>query len=312
MPRPITIPQQLRDRPITTSQAAQAGVSATVLRRRFTQLFRGVWWYGPPPNNALPWFTAAILVMPHDAVISHMSALRLLGIDLGSVKPVHVSTRGSGQSRHEDITLHRRLGSIWVDEVHGLRVTTPERTFVDSACYLGLRDLVRAGDALVHSGLITLETLIDFVTTSHLDGVVRARRAAALVVQGAESFRETDVRLLLRFARLPVDGCNLDIHDEAGRFLARGDILFRAFKVLVEYDGWHHERDAKQRQKDHRRRERLEAAGWIVIVITAEDLRDPLGVVRRVHHALLRRGYTGRPPVMSETWHRWFISSKAA
>ena len=89
---------------------------------------------------------------------------------------------------------------------------------------------------------------------------------------------------------------------------SRGDLVYRRFRVIVEYDGWHHERDARQRQKDHLRRERLEAAGWTVIVITAADMKDPLGIVRRVHNALVARGYCGPAPVMGTTWHRWFAA----
>ena len=277
--------------------------------RQFTALFRGVWWFGVPPTDVVSWLCAALRVLPADSVVSHQSALHLMGIAIRPVLPLHFSTRTELRSRQDQIVLHRRIGPVWRDERRGLPVTTPERAFVDSATELGFRDLVRVGDALVQAGLITLEALWSFCFDSHLDGVVRARRAVRHVREGVESFLETDVRLLLTFARLPVDGCNVDIRDEAGRFLARGDILFSCYKVLVEYDGWHHERDARQRQKDIRRRERLEAAGWIVIVVTIEDMKSPLGIVQRTHRALVRRGYEGRSPVMSDTWSRWFTAA---
>src|SRR5690606_39105564 len=120
-----------------------------------------------------------------------------------------------------------------------------------------------------------------------------------------ESPRETAVRLLLIFARLPEPETNLDIVDAVGRFIARGDLVYPAFKVLVEYDGWHHERDARQRQRDHERREQLEAAGWRVIVITTKDFESPHLIPLRVHAALRDRGYTGPRPVMSTMWPRW-------
>lgn len=56
------------------------------------------------------------------------------------------------------------------------------------------------------------------------------------------------------------------------------------------------------------RRERLEAAGWTVIVITAEDMKNPLGIVPRAHTALVAAGYAGPAPVMSDVWHRSFAS----
>ena len=78
----------------------------------------------------------------------------------------------------------------------------------------------------------------------------------------------------------------MDIHDDRGRWLARGDLVFARHKVLVEYDGWQHERDARQRQSDHLRREQLEAAGWRVIVVTAADMARPWTVIARIRQAL--------------------------
>ncbi|WP_369797251.1 DUF559 domain-containing protein [Aeromicrobium sp. Root236] len=69
--------------------------------------------------------------------------------------------------------------------------------------------------------------------------------------------------------------------------------------MLVEYDGWQHERDAWQRQRDHLRREALEAAGWLVIVVTSADMRAPKSVAARVARALTSRGY---PNGSAEIW----------
>ncbi len=88
--------------------------------------------------------------------------------------------------------------------------------------------------------------------------------------------------------------------------LARGDQVYRSHRILVEYDGWQHERDAAQRVKDLGRRERLEAEGWRVIVVTVGDLSNPRTIVRRVHEALKSRGYEGPEPTMSMMWDTWF------
>ncbi len=113
---------------------------------------------------------------------------------------------------------------------------------------------------------------------------------------------------MLRFARLPEAELNAVVLDAAGGFLARGDLVYRAWKVVVEYDGFHHERDPRTRQHDLRRRELLEAAGWTVIVITAADLARPASVPARVHAALVLHGYTGPAPVQSILWTHWFAS----
>ena len=307
MPRPIEIPETLRTLPFTTSQAARLHVSIHVLRgHRFVQLFRGVWVSADLTVDESLRITAARLLLPADAALSHVSALRRLGVGLGSERPLHFSTNTSSQTRLQGVTLHRRLGRLSPSDVDGVPTLGPDRTFVDCATLFGLRDLVRAGDWLVRLGLTTPEVLRAYAAERHLDGVLRARRASVFVASRVDSVTETDVRLLLRFARLPRPEVNAWITDAAGNVLGRGDLVFREYWVIVEYDGWHHERDARQRQKDHLRRERLEAAGWRLIVITSADMSNPIGIVKRVDTVLRDAGYRGPVPVMSATWHRWF------
>ena len=310
VPRPIEIPESLRSTPFTTSQAARVEVSIHVLRgHRFVQLFRGVWVPADLTVDESVRIAAARLLLPADAALSHVSALRRLGVGLGSEWPLHFSTNTTSQTRLPGVMLHRRLGRLSPTDVDGVPTLGPDRTFVDCATLFGLRDLVRAGDWLVRLGLTTPEVLRAYAADRHLDGVLRARRASMFVAGRVDSVTETDVRLLLRFARLPLPEVNGWITDAAGNVLGRGDLLFREFWVIVEYDGWHHERDARQRQKDHLRRERLEAAGWRLIVITSADMSNPSRIVKRVNAALVAGGFRGREPVMSITWRRWFAAA---
>jgi very-short-patch-repair endonuclease len=53
----------------------------------------------------------------------------------------------------------------------------------------------------------------------------------------------------------------------------------------VEYDGlWH--RDPAQFEADRRRLNRLTAAGWRVMFVTAADMHRPQELVRRIAAAL--------------------------
>lgn len=168
----------------------------------------------------------------------------------------------------------------------------PYRTFVDCATLVGRRNLLKIGDWLVARGLVSAERLVAYAAAVHFDGVRRARQVAALVRAGAESPRESELRWELVCAGLPEPEVNANIFDEGGRWLARGDLVYARWKVLVEYDGWYHERSAEQRQSDIARKERLDGAGWRVIVITAADMADPRAVVRRVGSALVAAGWT--------------------
>lgn len=300
------LPPELHGGVFTSAQARAVGVSRQTLRgSRFRRLFPDVYTTAATTVTLDIQVRGALLTLPADAVASHTTALHLRGVSVGRPWPLHFSTNTPAQTRITNIVLHRRRGWLHPVELDGLPVLGPDRTFVDSATILRLRDLVVAGDWLIHLGQTTLDQLTDYAFARHLDGVRRARRAAMLVRDGVESPRETVVRLLLKFARLPEPLVNRVILDDHGDFLARGDLVYEVFKVLVEYDGWHHERDSRQRQRDRERREQLEAGGWRVIVVTSQDLGSPNLIPLRVHAALVSRGYRGPRPHMNAVWHSW-------
>lgn len=304
MARSPHVPEALRDRVFTTSEAAAAGLTSSMLRgSHVVQVHRGVWRLASTELTFDLRVCAGALALPSHAALSHVSALRWMGIPVGRALPIHFSVSAPTQTR-SGIVLHRRQGRISPRDVRGVATLGPDRSFVDSATIIGLRDLVRAGDALVRRGLTSTDALIDYTVVSHLDGVVRAREAALLVRERVDSPRETDVRLLVTCAGLPEPEVNVDVCDDHGTWLAKGDLVLSQWRVIVEHDGWHHERDAAQRQKDHLRRERIEAAGWTLIVVTQADFEHPTAVVARVYEALVRRGYRGPPPELGRTWHR--------
>jgi hypothetical protein len=294
VPAPSLIPPELRGRAFTVDEAARYGLSRRTLQgRRFVMVFPGVYRLAETELTHEVAVEAAMTVLPSDAALSHVSNLRWRGLAVRPAFPLHFATSTELRSFRDGIVLHRYQGRISARPDRGVPLLGPDRTFVDCGTILSIMDLVRVGDWLIAQGFTDLITLRDYVTRSHLDGVQRARRAADLVREAVESPRESDVRVILVRAGLPEPEINVDILDELDRFLARGDLVYRRWKVLVEYDGWHHERDALQRQRDHLRREALEAAGWRVIVVTVADMRTPGLVAHRVRQALRLRGYSG-------------------
>lgn len=295
--------------PFSSPQAHAAGITRQQLRsRRFRRMFRGVYVQADVDLTLAHWLRAAFLVLPGDAVVSHSSAMRLHGFEPRRRGVLEFSTNTSATTTLPGIVLHRRKGHLYPDEVAGFWATGPDRTFVDVAVRTPLPELVAFGDHLVGRGATTIEDLRWYAESRHLDGVRRARRLARLVVSGVDSPRETWLRLGLRFARLPAPEVNGVVNDAAGGFLARGDLVYRRWKVVVEYDGVHHRLDAKQWKHDLRRREVLEAEGWTVIVVTADDFRWPQLIPTRVHAALVAHGYRGPAPVTSTQWSSWFAS----
>ncbi len=303
MSRAPYVPPELRGRPFTSAEADAAGLTASMRRgRHVEQVHRGVWRLADTPRTFEFEVHAARMALPRDAVLSHVSALRWLGIEVGRETPIHFSTNKPRQTR-ENVVLHRRIGPMSPRLIRGIDTLGPDRSFVDSATVLGIRQLVRAGDAMVRAGLTTVNSLLHYVTNSHLDGVVRARQAASLVRERVDSVRETDLRLLIVLAGLPEPAVNVDVYADDGTWLAHGDLVLPDLRIIVEHDGWVHERSAEQRQKDHFRRERIEAAGWTLIVVTSADFDHPISIVTRVFEALRRRGYAGPPPELGRMWH---------
>ncbi|MBU1589284.1 MAG: hypothetical protein KKH51_15270 [Actinobacteria bacterium] len=58
--------------------------------------------------------------------------------------------------------------------------------------------------------------------------------------------------------------------------------------MILEYQGDYH-RSMSQWRKDMTRRSRLEAQGWYVMEINADDLGDPVELVARIRSVLARR-----------------------
>lgn len=294
--------------PFTREQAVAAGVTDAKLRGRtaYRRLFRGVYVGARVELTLTVWLHATLLASPPGSVVSHVTALRWYGYELGALWPLHVSSRTMTHSRQKELTTHRRRDVIRTRVVRGIPVTEPDRTLVDLAYDVTVPELIQAIEWMLLRGYTTLSLLTTYVLEHHLRGVRRVRQVIGFVREGSESPMETRVRLMIRFAHLPEPAANIVLRDDRGHFLARGDLVYARWKVLVEYDGWHHERDAGQRQHDIGRRERLEAAGWRVIVVTAADLKTPTMIVHRVHDALVQRGYTGPGPVFSVVWGSWF------
>lgn len=107
-----------------------------------------------------------------------------------------------------------------------------------------------------------------------------------------DSARETQTRLLIVRAGLPEPEVNGEIFDQYGRKLATGDLVFREYRVLTEYDGEQHFTDAEQYHWDVDRLDAIMEAGWRVIRITTSHLRlTPSPALRRITTALVAAGW---------------------
>jgi very-short-patch-repair endonuclease len=300
------LPVALAGKIFSRAEAETHGLSPRMLRgSRVISVWPGRYRYAETPVDDSEVIEACLELGPPDAALSHTSALAIRGLSMRPLLPVHVATNTGRHVRRRHVIVHRFQGALDVEMAGGLPLLGAARTFVDCATMLTLPELVAVGDWMAARRLTTPSMLRTFADESHLDGVQKARLAAELVRAGSESVQESVTRFDLVANGLPEPAVNLSIQSDDGQFLARGDLPYPQFKVLVEYDGWYHERSAEQRQRDILRRELLEAHGWLVVVLTSRDLADPRRAAWRVFNALRSRGYDGPPPRLDARFGRW-------
>lgn len=298
--------------PFLARTALAAGESPHELRQPWWgSPFRGVRTVGEQdPHDITARCRAAALFVPPPAAFSHVTALRLLGVEVpwrmerrpGSsvtapddVEPLHVvAPRRAQRSTRAGIVWHF-CGQSNLTTVlhHGLLVTSAAQTWLHLSHRLTIDELVVLGDAMLRrkgaaTNLADLRTLTD--STHKMKGLTKARAALDLVQPGTDSSMETRARLLLVHAGLPCPVVNRAAIDDQGRFLALPDMSYPERRIAIEYDGDVHRTDPATWRRDVERRQRLEAAGWIIITATADDvLRHPERFVARVRAALQKR-----------------------
>jgi hypothetical protein len=181
-----------------------------------------------------------------------------------------------------------RIDDDETDSFGGLKVTNTARTALDLASRYPIDRAVAAIDALARAtDLKVADAELLAGRYRGRRGIRRARVALSLVDAGAESPRESWLRLILHRAGFPPPQTQIPVYDEYGQLVAVLDMGWESIKLAVEYDGDHHWTDRRQFKKDIRRAEALAELGWIDVRVTAEDTEG--GVVARVSGAWDRR-----------------------
>lgn len=225
-----------------------------------------------------------------EAFFSHRTAALLHGLPVPPVRleAIDMSLRAPDRAPHAAGLNGHRLAVADADvmEQDGLRLTSPARTWFDLGKVLAVPDLVAAGDRVLAGELCTRDGLGALVATHPGErGTRRLATALALLNPRSESPQESRLRAILLCGGLPEPQVNLEIRDAHGRFLARGDLVYVTERLIIEYQGDYH-RDRAQWRRDMTRRASLEAAGWRVLELNADDLLSPTTLVARVRSLL--------------------------
>lgn len=287
----LPVPPALGRTPFRGTQAVRGGLLTPNQLRSSTwrRLYPDIYVHRDVPLTHLSRVRAATLLLPA-AVVTGRSAAEVWGVDLATVEgDVEVTVPpGTHQRRVPGLVVRRAA----VPEHHRWRrldlpVTTAGATAVRVAGLLPPVEGVVAVDRMIATGATDLAEVRALAAAATGRGCARARLACARADGLAESPQETRVRLVLHASTLPrpVAQYRISVH---GSFVARVDFAWPAAKVALEYDGlWHAE--PGQFARDRRRLNRLREAGWVVVFVTAEDLRRPLDLVARVARALSAR-----------------------
>ena len=118
-------------------------------------------------------------------------------------------------------------------------------------------------------------------------GVRQLRSLLPLVDAGAESLKESSLRLLLIDNGFPIPETQIPVSEGVEPF-AYLDMGWRDLQLAVEYDGDQHRTDRPQYVKDLRRIPKVERCGWELVRVINED--RPFQILRRVYDAYVRRG----------------------
>lgn len=114
----------------------------------------------------------------------------------------------------------------------------------------------------------------------HVRGLARLSKVLSLVDPGAESPKETWLRLVLVGGGFPRPKTQVPVQGQDGRIIYYLDMGWPDLMLAVEYDGQQHRLDDRQYKSDLRRSEYLSSLGWTVVRVVAGDRKDD--ILRRV------------------------------
>lgn len=293
--------------PFSRAAGMAAGLKPSTLRGPgFRRPFTGVFVAADAPTSPAQRVRAALVPFGGRAFASHASAARVYGVPLPTIPEEHVTVVDRKHRRNRPGIACHLVAAARTTRIAGIDVSVPGQLFVELASLLSLVDLVVAGDHLVRHRGVTPEELLAAARSSRLPNARFALRAAGYVRRRVKSPMETRLRMLLVLAGLPEPEVNVLVGSEGGP-KREHDLVYRAARLGLEYDGRQHADDPVQWRTDIQRREDSDDDGWRILVVLSDGVYvDPEATVRKVWRLLRERGAPDVPRVLSEEWRAHF------
>jgi hypothetical protein len=241
---------------------------------------------------------AYLLVLPRSAAFTHLTGARLLGWQLPTLPeqvPIFVAVnQQDARPRRHGLIVSRLVGDRRATVRHGLPIEAPEEILLRAARDLGLVDLVVLIDSARHLGDVDPRRMEELLG-SRRPGVRMLREAWRRSTGLAESAGETVLQQFHVAMQIPFTP-QFEIRDDAGRLLARVDILVDGTMQIHEYDGAYH-RGRRQHRSDLRRERNLTGTPYRRRGFVLDDLvNHPSIVMHEIDRGL------GRPHDLRRLW----------
>jgi hypothetical protein len=262
------------------SESVAAGeVTKYQLRAHYQRVFPDVYAHGDGPLSVEDLALAAFLWSRRRAVVTGVAASALYGAKWVDAQKTPIELNyPNNKSPQGIVTRDETLLDDEVQTLHGLPVTTLQRTAFDLARRGTVRQAVARLDALANATRFTKNHDVFELLPRHprLGGVRRVPKVLDLVDAGAQSPKETWLRLLLIEAGFPRPRTQIPVLSANGRPRYYLDMGWEEVMVAVEYDGEHHRTNRDTYTNDITRSDYIHDLGWRMIRVVAGMRRSEI------------------------------------
>lgn len=250
---------------------------------RIEQLHPGVYYLDSVPATWKTAVLAGAIAAGPDALVSHRTAALLWDLDAVFGRMIEVTVPFNEEPEPEGVILHRTRRVNPASVIHGIPITSPEKSLLDLAGFVPERVLQKAARSAVRKGVTTpgkMDEAIGLYGGRGVKGTRAFRRVVAFVADDqSASVSEIDLRLIVMDAPVPTPVQQLQVKLPDGSH-AYPDFAWPDRMRIVEADGFEAHGTPEQLQHDLRRQNQLMDLGWEIRRFTATDIREKPDEVR--------------------------------
>ncbi len=249
---------------------------------RWELLYEEVYRMGGAPPTWRGDLLAACWAAGATALASHPSAAQLWELPSGRIDLIEITCDRWRRSRHAGLVVHESLKIDDEDRAvrYGIPCTAAARTLFDLARKTSPGMLDANIDNALRRELVTLDELRHTVSRLATKGRPGGRRfrlaieARSEVSALPESVPERLLADMLVRHGLPAPVHQYVVRDTAGAFVARVDLAYPEWMIVIEYDSVEHHTGTAAHIRDSARRDAIGDLDYAVLTATKADLKD--------------------------------------